>query len=191
MKKVLNLFIKHEQKLRKSSIPWIVILLTTAGHAYGSSKLAEIAGMSKDSLEYFVDRLIEIETTTGNYTTVNPRSGAYGRYQILPSTASYYANKLNIPEELWKEPSNQDKIFQAILKDNIKNLKKNGHEISAFTLYATHQQGARGFNAIMKGKPITKSLEKNLRMNLPGKLQKVKKSQLRVTWINYWKSKLS
>ena len=70
-------------------------------------------------------------------------------------------------------------------------MKKRGYEISAFSLYATHQQGAGGFNSIMKGKKLTKSLEKNLRQNLPGKLRKVKKSQLRVTWINYWKKKLA
>ena len=92
---------------------------------------------------------------------------------------------------LWKIPYNQDKIFKAIMKDNIKSLRRNGHKVSAFSLYATHQQGAGGFNAIMKGKKLTKTLEKNLRQNLPNKLRKVKKSQLRLAWINYWKSKLA
>jgi D-Tyr-tRNAtyr deacylase len=109
----------------------------------------------------------------------------------MPSTAAYYAKKLNIPKYLWKISYNQDKIFRAIMRDNIKSLKKRGYKVSAFTLYATHQQGAGGFNAIMKNKTLTKTLEKNLRQNLPKKLSKVKKSKLRSTWITYWKHKLA
>jgi len=190
MKRVLNLLITQEKKLRKASIPWIMLLASTAGQA-SCAKLAKFAGMHQSSLEKIVERLVKIESTTGKYTVENKNSGAYGRYQIMPSTAKFYAEKLGIPRHLWKRPYNQDKIFRAIMKANIKSLKKRGYEVSAFTLYATHQQGAGGFNAIMKGKKLTIKLEKNLRQNLPGKLGKVKKSQLRATWINYWKKKLA
>ena len=109
----------------------------------------------------------------------------------MPSTAKYYAKKLGIPRHLWKKPYNQDKIFKSHYeRQDIKSLKRNGYKVSAFSLYATHQQGAGGFNAIMKGKKLTKKLEKIYVKILPGKLRKVKKSKLRVTWINYWKNKL-
>jgi len=190
MKRVFNLIKTQEKKLRKASIPWIMLFVSTT--AYSScSKLAKFAGMAQNNLENIVEKLIKIETTSGKYTVKNHGSGAYGRYQIMPSTARYYAKKLDIPNHLWKKPYNQDKIFRAIMKDNIKSLKRNGYKVSAFTLYATHQQGAGGFNAIMKNKTLSKRLEKNLRQNLPTKLRKVKKSQLRVTWINYWKTKLA
>ncbi len=190
MKRVVNLLITQEKKLRKASIPWIMLLVSTAGQA-SCSKLAKYAGISQNNLEHIVGKLVKIESRTGNYDVKNHASGAYGKYQIMPSTAQFYAKKLGIPKHLWKRPYNQDKIFRAIMKANIKSLKKRGYEISAFTLYASHQQGAGGFNAIMKGKKLTKKLEKNLRQNLPSKLRRVKKSQLRYTWINYWKRKLA
>jgi len=190
MKRVLNLLVTQEKKLRKASIPWILLLAGTAGQA-SCTKLAKIAGMNQNTLENIVEKLVKIETTSGKYDVKNTNSGAYGKYQIMPSTANYYAKKLGIPKHLWKKPYNQDKIFRAIMKANIKSLKKRGYKISAFSLYATHQQGAGGFNAIMKNKTLTKKLEKNLRQNLPSKLRKVKKSRLRLTWINYWKTKLA
>jgi len=189
MKRFIRLLKLPKKKIRKFSFPIMLFFVSTTAEA-SCSKLAKIAGMNQHHFKKMVDKLVKIETTTGDYNAKNHKSGAYGRYQIMPSTASYYAKKLGIPKHLWKKPYNQDKIFQAIMKDNIKSLKRNGYRVSAFSIYATHQQGAGGFNAIMKGKPLTKRLEKNLRMNLPGKLKKVKKSKLRVTWINYWKRKL-
>ncbi len=189
MRGLFNLVVTQEKKLRKASIPWIMLLVSTAGQA-SCSKLAKFAGISKNNLEHIVDKLVKVETSTGKYNVKNHSSGAYGRYQIMPSTAEFYAKKLNIPKGMWKTPYNQDKIFRAIMKDNIKSLRRNGHRVSAFTLYATHQQGAGGFNAIIKGKKLTKRLEKSLRQNLPSHLAKVKKSQLRGTWIRYWKKKL-
>jgi len=189
MKRVLNLLVTQEKKLRKASIPWIMLFVSTAGQA-SCSKLAKYAGLSQNNLEHIVEKLVKIESRTGKYDVKNHHSGAYGKYQIMPSTAKYYAKKLGIPKHLWKKPYNQDKIFRAIMKANIKSLKKRGYKVSAFSLYATHQQGAGGFNAIMKGKKLTKKLEKNLRQNLPNKLRKVKKSQLRYTWIKYWKNRL-
>ncbi|PHS39649.1 MAG: lytic transglycosylase [Sulfurovum sp.] len=168
----------------------MLLFVSTAAQA-SCTKLAKVAGMKQNVLESIVKKLVKIESTTGKYNVKNHRSGAYGRYQIMPSTAKFYAKKLKIPRNKWKKPYNQDKIFRAIMKDNIKSLKRNGHEVSAFSLYATHQQGAGGFNAIMKNKTLTKRLEKNLRQNLPSKLRKVKKSRLRITWINYWKNKFA
>jgi hypothetical protein len=184
------LIAKYKNKLRKVSMPFVLLFISSAAQA-SCSKLAKFAGMKQNNLEQIVEKLVKIESTTGKYNVKNHRSGAYGRYQIMPSTAKFYAKKLKIPRHLWKKPYNQDKIFRAIMKDNIKSLKRNGHQVSAFSLYATHQQGAGGFNAIMKNKTISKKLEKNLRQNLPSNLRKVKRSKLRITWINYWKTKLA
>lgn len=190
MKRVFNLIVKQEKKLRRASIPWIMLLVGTTAQA-SCSKLAKVAGMSQHNLERIVNKLVKIETTTGKYNVKNHRSGAYGRYQIMPSTANFYAKKLSISKHHWKKPYNQDKIFRAIMKDNIKSIKRNGYRVSAFSLYASYQQGAGGFNSIMKNKPMSKAMENNLRQNLPSNLRKVKKSRLRITWIHYWKKKLS
>ena len=133
-----------------------MLLVSTTSQAASCSKLARFAGISPNSMEKIVDKLVKIETTSGKYNVKNHRSGAYGRYQIMPSTAKFYAKKLEISKYNWKKPYNQDKIFRAIMKDNIKSLKRNGYKTSAFSLYAAHQQGAGGFNIIMKNKPLSK-----------------------------------
>jgi hypothetical protein len=153
--------------------------------------LAKEAGLSQNEMKKIINKVVKFETTNGSYTKLNRKSGAYGRYQIMPSTARAYAKKLHIPYSKWKLPRNQDKIFQAILKDNIRSLKRNGLEINAFSIYGTHQQGAGGFNAIMKNKKLSKHLERNLRHNLPKKLSKISKERLKHVWVKYWKKKFS
>jgi hypothetical protein len=156
-----------------------------------NSSLAKIAGMSPKQMRHIIDKVIKIETTTGSYTAHNKKSGAYGRYQIMPKTARAYAKKLHIPYSKWKLPKNQDRIFHAILKDNIRSLKRHGIRVCAFSIYGTHQQGAGGFHAIMKKKKLTKKLERNLRHNLPKSLSRIPKNKLRYTWVHYWKRKFS
>ncbi len=138
-----------------------------------------------------IRKIVKVESTTGNYHTRNRKSGAYGRYQIMPKTAMVYVRKLKIPKNKWKTPRNQDKIFEAILKDNIQSLKRNKIKISAFSIYGAHQQGAGGFNAIVKNKRLTKNLERNLRHNLPKKLRFVSRGKLKKIWMHYWKKKFA
>ncbi|MEN8727636.1 MAG: transglycosylase SLT domain-containing protein, partial [Sulfurovum sp.] len=132
---------KYKKKIRKISIPIVMLFISSAAQA-SCSKLAKAAGMSQVKLEKIVNKLVKIESTSGKYNVKNSVSGAYGRYQIIPSTAKFYAKKLNIPKNMLKKPYNQYKIFKAIMKDNIKSLKKRGLKVTAFSLYATHQQGA-------------------------------------------------
>ncbi len=167
----------------------LFVTATTAEASY--VKLAKDAGVSHKTMKEIVKKVVKYESTTGNYKTKNRKSGAYGRYQIMPKTAKAYTKKLKIPHSTWKKPYNQDKIFKAILKDNIRSLKRNGIKVSAFSIYGTHQQGAGGFNAIVKNKKLTKSLERNLRHNLPKKLRSTHRSNLKKTWMKYWKKKFA
>ncbi len=174
--------------------PFILILFLFAMvfmRLEANSSLAKIAGMSTKEMHRIIDKVVKIETTTGSYTAHNKKSAAYGRYQIMPKTARAYAKKLHIPYAKWKLPKNQDRIFHAILKDNINSLKRHGIRISAFSIYGTHQQGAGGFHASIKKKRLTKKLERNLRHNLPKSLRNIPKSKLRYTWVRYWKRKFS
>ncbi|AKF24891.1 hypothetical protein YH65_05430 [Sulfurovum lithotrophicum] len=166
-----------------------LFIATTSSNAY--SKLAKTAGMKPSTLKKIVKKVVQVESTTGSYTARNKKSGAYGRYQIMPKTARAYAKKLHIPYTKWKQPRNQDRIFEAIMADNIRSLKHNGLKVNAFSIYGTHQQGAGGFNAIMKRKKLSKKLERNLRHNLPKRLSRVHRSKLRVVWVNYWKKKFA
>jgi len=169
----------------------LALFLTSTAAEASYAKLAKDAGLSHKTMNDIVKKVVKAETTTGNYHTKNRNSGAYGRYQIMPKTAKAYTKKLKIPHSSWKRPHNQDKIFKAILSDNIKSLKRNKIKISAFSIYGTHQQGAGGFNAIMKNKKLTKSLERNLRHNLPKKLRHTSRANLKNTWKKYWKKKFA
>lgn len=148
-------------------------------------------GCGEPSMTDIADKIVKVETPKGKYTTVNKKSGAYGRYQIMPKTAKHYTKKLNINHSQWKAPENQDKIFMALLSDNVKNLKENGIEVNAFTVYGCHQQGARGFQCILKNENLSRYSYEKLRRNLPKKYKHISNKRLRKAWIDYWKNKMS
>ena len=177
--------------MQRVSVILFTLFLTATTAEASYVKLAKDAGVSHKTMKEIVKKVVKYESTTGNYRTKNRKSGAYGRYQIMPKTAASYAKKLKIPKSKWKIPHNQDKIFKAILRDNIRSLKRNGIKVSAFSIYGTHQQGAGGFNAIVKNKKLTKSLERNLRHNLPKKLRSIHRSKLKLTWMRYWKKRFA
>jgi len=148
-------------------------------------------GCGEPSMTEISEKIVKVETPKGKYTTVNKKSGAYGRYQIMPKTAKHYARKLNMNHSKWKQPKNQDKIFMALLSDNVKCLKENGMEVNAFTVYGCHQQGATGFKCIVKNENMTAVSYKRLRRNLPKKYKYISNERLRKVWMSYWKNKMS
>ncbi len=150
-----------------------------------------IQGCGEPSMDEIAEKIVKVETPKGKYTTVNKSSGAYGRYQIMPKTAKHYTKKLNINHSKWKDPRNQDKIFMALLSDNVKCLKENGIEVNAFTVYGCHQQGATGFKCIVKNEKMSCYSYTKLRRNLPKKYKHISNQKLRKAWINYWKDKMS
>lgn len=148
-------------------------------------------GQKEPKMEKIVKKIVKVETATGSYTAKNKKSGAYGKYQIMPRTAKHYTRKLDMNHLKWKSPDNQDKIFKALLVDNVKVLKKNGYPINAFTVYGCHQQGATGFQCIMNDDRSSPTFYKRIRSNLPKSYKYVRNDQLRGTWINYWSNKLN
>ena len=186
---MVSIYPTIQKHMRKVYAIFFALFLTATAAEASYVKLAKDAGLSHKTMQEIVKKVVKYESTTGSYHTKNRRSGAYGRYQIMPKTAKAYTKKLKIPHSTWKKPRNQDKIFKAILKDNIRSLKRNGIKVSAFSIYGTHQQGAGGFNAIMKNKRLTKTLERNLRHNLPKKLRSTPRASLKNTWKRYWKKK--
>ncbi len=150
-----------------------------------------IQGCGEPSMTDISEKIVKVETPNGKYTTVNKSSGAYGRYQIMPKTAKHYTRKLNMNHSKWKNPENQDKIFMALLSDNVKSLKDNGIDVNAFTVYGCHQQGATGFKCIVNNEDMTAYSYEKLRRNLPKKYRYISNKKLRETWMNYWKNKMS
>ncbi|MEA3492068.1 MAG: transglycosylase SLT domain-containing protein [Campylobacterota bacterium] len=189
---VINIGSKSKAFFRRAyTLLFLFVLGATEVNALAYGKLAKDAGLNHKTMKKIVKKMIKTESSSGSYYVKNKKSGAYGRYQIMPKTAKYYAKKLNITHSRWKKPSNQDKIFQAILRDNILSLKRNNIKVNAFSIYGAHQQGSSGFKAIVKNKKLTKRLEKNIRYNLPNRLRSVHRSKLRNTWIRYWKKRFA
>ncbi|MCF6206696.1 MAG: transglycosylase SLT domain-containing protein [Sulfurovum sp.] len=143
-----------------------------------------------EPMHVITKKIVKVESCTGNYHALNKKSGAYGRYQIMPKTARHYSKKLGIRYSEWKKPKNQDRIYRAILADNIFALKQKGYDINAFTVYGCHQQGANGFDKIMKNQGLTSNCYQKLRRNLPRQYRCASKEQLRKVWIEYWKRRM-
>jgi muramidase (phage lysozyme) len=150
-----------------------------------------IQGCGEPSMTEITEKIVKVETPKGKYTTVNKSSGAYGRYQIMPKTAKHYTKKLKMNHSTWKHPKNQDKIYQALLLDNVKSLQKHGIDINAFTVYGSHQQGASGFKRIVNNERMSARSYYKLRRNLPKKYRYIKNENLRKVWMNYWMNKMS
>ena len=188
----INFGFQIKAYLRKAyALLFFFFIGTTSANALAYSKLAKDAGLNHKTMKSIVKKMVRAESARGGYHAKNRKSGAYGRYQILPKIAKHYARKLGIPYSKWKTPANQDRIFQAILRDNIRSLKRNNIKINAFTIYGIHQQGPSGFRAIVNNKRLTKRLERNIRHNLPGKLRSVHRTKLRKTWMRYWKKRFA
>ena len=124
-----------------------------------------------------------------DYTAVNPTSGAYGKYQFIPSTAKEYATKLGLEGDSWKTPENQEKMFSAFMADNVRGLQSKNLEVNPFTVYGAHQQGLTGFSNIMAGN-LTSKLEANMRSNLPNQFKNLQGMDLRNAWVNYWRNRV-
>lgn len=133
-------------------------------------------------------KLASFESGNTGYTAFNKGSGAYGKYQFIPSTASEYSAKLGFKGDEWKKPENQEKMFSAFVADNVRGLKQKGLPINLFNVYGAHQQGLTGLSDILAGN-MSPSLEKNMRSNLPSEYRNLSGDKLRNTWIKYWKTK--
>ena len=173
----------EEMKKISPITPRLLIISTTLS-------MILLQGCGSPDIDEIAEKIVKVETRHGSYTALNPKTGAYGRYQIIPSTARLYSKKLHIPFNQWKRPENQDKIFKALLADNIKRLEEEGVEVNAFTVYGCHQQGATGFTCIMRDEELPPEFYPKLRRNLPQTYRHIKNEKLREIWIDYWKKKM-
>jgi len=81
----------------------------------GAFFIIGLSGCGDPSIDEIKEKIVKVETRNASYTAVNKKTGAYGKYQILPSTGKFYAKKLNIPISQWRTPENQERIVMSIL----------------------------------------------------------------------------
>lgn len=141
----------------------------------------------------YLDNLTLVESGVDGYKAENARTGAYGRYQILPSTAKDYFGKDGITENNWKTAENQDKIFTMITDTNRAELRKAGVEDTQLNLYGAHQQGLTGYKEILdsanNGTKLSSVRISKIRGNLPNNGKGVADDEIANEWFKYWGTK--
>ena len=133
------------------------------------------SGSSSD--DPYLSRLAKVESG-GDYTAVNKGSGAYGRYQFLPSTLNALAKDMSIPVSEAKTPIGQDKLIREFTRRNRNALIKAGYEPTPLNLYAAHQQGIGGALNMLAG---GSKYRKNIASNLPNGMEPTS-----ANWFSYW-----
>jgi Transglycosylase-like domain len=79
-----------------------ILVLTATGSAAFAAK-------SPPGLSRFMSAIARVESG-GSYTSRNPRSGAYGKYQIMPSNWSAWARQYLGNANAKQTPANQEKV---------------------------------------------------------------------------------
>ena len=133
----------------------------------------------------FADKLVGVESK-GSYTALNKGSGAYGRYQFIPSTLAEYARKTNQTIDQAKTPKGQDIMFAKFTEDNMNSLKKMKIPTTELNMWIAHNQGLGGASAILKGKKLSPIIKKNIASNIPKGMEPTAEN-----YINYWSKKFN
>lgn len=102
-----------------------------------------------------VDRMENGGSGAGSYSLHGARSNAFGRYQLMPATASDLCGATP-PEwdccNVWQtSPQCQDEIFRLLTIRNTQGLLDRGIPLNTCTVYLAHQQGLGGVYWIFGG----------------------------------------
>lgn len=134
-------------------------------------------------LDIYLEKLAHHESRGAKdpYTAGN-KSGAYGKYQVLPSTLKEAAKQMGITIKYGNTPEGQEKVIRHLTNNNLKAMKRHGLPETYLGAWAYHNQGTTGGRRIMKyeGKPSTR----NMRSNLPSHVATTSPE-----YLQYWASK--
>jgi len=156
----------------------------------------------EEDRQYYINNIINRFENGGSYSGTNAISGAYGRYQFIPSTGAHYCARVgNGCCDAWhsdtpKGRECQDAMFQEFTKDNANFLAKKGIPINSCTVYIAHQQGAGGLVWLMGGeRPYSfKGLKAAIRANVGKSYQSrvdaaTTDDELRQIYREFWSQK--
>ena len=98
----------------------------------------------------YLENLAKVESSD-NWTAHNKGSGAYGKFQFIPSTEKAYAKKLGMSTKEARTPAGQMAMVKAFTEDNRKGLIRAGIDPTQENLYLSHQQGLGGAIKMIRG----------------------------------------
>ncbi len=119
------------------------------GGMSGGSEARNSSPSSKGSGSY-LDNLSAVESA-GNWNAYNKGSGAFGKFQFIPSTEKAYAQKLGMTIPEARTPEGQMKMVSAFTNDNRKGLVNAGFEPTQENMYMAHNLGIGSALSALRG----------------------------------------
>jgi len=114
-----------------------------------------MANTRQYNLDDFNAYIRQFESSGGNATALNKKSGAYGTYQHLPSTTRKAAKALDKSVKYLKTPEGQEEAQNWLLTENMGELKRRGIPVNPTTMYGIHQQGGKVYSKMYKGEDLS------------------------------------
>ena len=101
--------------------------------------------------------------------TAQNKSGAYGRFQIMPGTQKEAAGELGITVDQARSPVGQKQVIKHITDKSVRALKNAGFPVTDQNLWTLHNQGRTGGLRILMNKDNIS--RKNIAANLPANIE--------------------
>ena len=124
----------------------------------------------------YASKVAKVESGS-DYSAVNERSGAIGKYQFLPSTLNDFKGKYGNPnftdEEFKSNPALQEKVFKQFTTRNENILSNLGVEVNDYTRWLAHNLGAGNVKDFIEGNQ-TPRLTKAIGAQFNGKKTSIK-----------------
>jgi len=192
------------------SMPQRMVLAPTPKNDYNTSEGGCIPldfSSEEDKAIYLsvIDKMENRGLGAGAYSLQGERSTAFGRYQIMPSTAQSYCKRTPASWNcctVWKDSVKcQDEMFRLLTLDNTRYLSNKGIPLNTCTVYIAHQQGSGGLYWVFGGKsPYSsiKTLREVVHANVSSSVWKdavdrgvdtYSEEGLRTIYLDYWNNK--
>jgi hypothetical protein len=104
---------------RRSAVP---VALVAATLVIAAASAAPTLGADPPGLSRFMDAIGQVESG-GRYDARNPGSGAYGKYQIMPSSWRAWAGRYLGDPDARPTPANQERVAAARLRALYRSLE--------------------------------------------------------------------
>lgn len=107
----------------------------------------------KDNKKGIKDYIAKIESrgSTNPYLAKNSKSGAEGKYQILPSNYQELSDNLGIPIKDLRRPENQEKVMDYLIGEYQATLEKWNLPVNKENMFVLHNLGQTGGVRVLRG----------------------------------------